>query len=106
MRIHSLWILGILFFAAGCGSSNGACGLLPVLPLAIHARSSTTGESLDANAALTIFSLQAPFDTSTGPLTSSPPSLPLVYFMDRYGTFHVRIAVSGYHQFDQDVFVE
>jgi hypothetical protein len=105
MRFHSLLITALVI-GAGCRSSTVPCGLLPVFPLAIHARSSSTGESLDASATLTIFSLQAPFDTVTGPLSSNPPSLPLVAFEDRSGSFHIHISVPGFSPFDQVVVVE
>jgi hypothetical protein len=92
--------------AVGCGASKSACVSPPILPFTIHARSSTTGESLDTSATLTVYSLQAPFDTVTGPLSSNPPSLPLVRFEDRSGGFHIHIVVPRYQSFDQDVVVE
>jgi hypothetical protein len=106
MRFHSWWITATLALGVSCGSSTAVCVSPPVLPLLIHARSSTTGESLDATATLTIFAVEAPFDTVTGPLNSNPPSLPLAHFADRSGSFHVHISVPGFVPFDQVTVVE
>ena len=105
MRYHTLLLL-LVALEAGCGSATAACVRTGVLPFTIHARSSVTGESLDAIATLTVYSLQAPIDTVTGPLSSDPPSLPLVHFEDQTGRFHIHFAVPGYRPFDQIALVE
>jgi hypothetical protein len=104
MRHPSFLIAGLVIGAA-CGSSNVCVGP-GVLPLTVHAQSSTTGESLDARATLTIFSLQAPFDTVTGPLSTNPPSLPLAHFLDQSGSFHIHLSVPGFSPFDQVAVVD
>jgi hypothetical protein len=91
--------------AAACTEPTSACMNVAVPALAVHAVSAVTSENLDARATLRIIELQAPFDTISGVLSNSPPSLPLTKTADRTGRFQVRIEVPGFSSWEQIIAV-
>jgi hypothetical protein len=91
----------------GCTKdSTGVCANAPVQPIVLRAEDARTSESLDSRAALTVIELQAPFDTIKGPLSNSPPSLPLAKISDMTGRFKLLVDVPGYARWEQTVTVD
>ena len=92
--IMSILLIGVV----GCGAAaTTPCAGTPVAPIILHAKSSTSGESLDSRAQVTIKELQGPFDSFSGPLINDPPSLPLNGIADQVGRFDIQIQVPGFN---------
>lgn len=104
--VKHLVLLGGLVSAGACRDTpSNICMTVPVPAMTVHAEAAKTGENLDARATLTIIELQAPFDTVSGTISNSPPSLPIAVTADRIGRFKVRIEVQGFVAWEEIVTV-